>query len=247
MKYIYVANWKMNLSFNQSISFCTNNINALQQLSNNTAHIVICPSFDAIASITDIFKQSSIAIGAQNCSEHSSGAYTGEVSVQSLADIGITYCLVGHSERRMYYGDTTEKIMKKIDLLLRNNIVPIICIGETQEDFLNKKTFTTLTQQLEPIIQSLSTSNYQQVIIAYEPIWSIGTGIIPTIEQLTATFLWLAERIQLSLPNQNIQLLYGGSVSKNNSAALKKIPHITGFLIGGASTDFEQLKNIIIL
>ncbi len=237
----------MNLSFDQSISFCKNNQNALQQLSNNVAEIIICPSFIALAPIIDIFKSSNIAVGAQHCSEYISGSYTGEISALSLAEVGVTYCIVGHSERRMYYGETTETIIKKIDLLYTNNIVPIICIGETQEEFLHKKTFETLTQQLEPILNILSKSAQKRIVIAYEPVWSIGTGIIPKQEQLNTIFIWLSTFVHQQLPDCNAQFLYGGSVNQGNIAELKKAPPINGFLIGGASTDFEQFKKIITL
>lgn len=248
MKYLYVANWKMNLSFNQSISFCKNNYKDLQQLSNATTEIVICPTFVELTPIADLFKNSTIAIGAQDCSEHALGAYTGEVSALSLAEIGATYCIVGHSEQRMYHGETTESIIKKIYLLYASNIVPIICIGESHKDFLDKKTFTVLTEQLEPILTAIAqqTEKSNRLIIAYEPIWSIGTGIIPETEQLTQVFTWLAELTHQQLPNHTIQLLYGGSVNPSNIAELKKIPPINGFLIGGASTDLEQLTKIII-
>lgn len=249
MKYLYVANWKMNLSFNESINFCKTNNNALQQLSGDTAHIVICPSFISIAPIADMFKNSAIGIGAQNCSEHATGAYTGEVSALSLAQAGVTHCIVGHSERRIHYGENTESIIKKIYLLYASNIVPIICIGETHTDFLEEKTFTILEQQLEPILTAIAeqTEKRHHVIIAYEPVWAIGTGIIPESQQLHAIFTWIAERIQLHLPEHTTQLLYGGSVNQNNIAQLKKIPPINGFLIGGASTEFDQLQSLVLL
>ena len=246
MKYLYVANWKMNMSFDESINFCKNNSNALQQLSNNATEVVICPSFVALAPITVLLKNSTIAVGAQHCSEHKSGAYTGEVSALSLAQAGITYCIVGHSEQRMYHHETTEKIINKIKLLYANNITPIICIGETEKDFLNKQTFTILTQQLEPILNNLSGGRQRHIIIAYEPVWSIGTGIIPEQKQLHDVFTWLADLLHVQLPDYTAQLLYGGSVNQSNIAELKKIPPINGFLIGGASTQFDQFKNIII-
>jgi triosephosphate isomerase len=247
MKYLYIASWKMNLSFNQSIDFCTKNKDALQQLA-QTADIVLCPSFIALAPIANMFKNTSIAVGAQNCSEYATGAYTGEVSALSLAEAGVTYCIIGHSERRVYYNETTENLIKKIYLLYAANIIPIICIGESHHDFLDKKTFTVLTQQLEPILLAIAEQQHhnKHIIIAYEPVWAIGTGIIPEQQQLNTTFAWLAELIHQHLPDYTVQLLYGGSVNQDNIIELKTISHINGFLIGGASTDFEQLKNIII-
>lgn len=235
----------MNLSFNESISFCENNVESLQQLSQNTT-LIICPSFVALAPITAFLKSSAILVGAQNCSAYESGAYTGEVSTISLAQIGVTHCIVGHSEQRMYHHETTEHIIDKIKLLYKYNITPILCIGETKENFLNNQTFTTLTQQLQPILTAINHEKHP-IIIAYEPIWSIGTGIIPEQEQLTNTFSWLSNLIHLNLTHKQIPLLYGGSINHQNIAMLKQIPNIDGFLIGGASTDFEEFKKIITL
>jgi triosephosphate isomerase (TIM) len=248
MKYLYVANWKMNITFNQSINFCTTNHDALQQLAKD-AQIILCPSFDAITPITEMFKHTNIAISAQNCSEHALGAYTGEVSAISLAEIGVIYCIVGHSERRMQHNETTEQIIQKIYLLYAAHIIPIICVGETHQDFINNKTCNVLTEQLTPIISAITQQKEKskKIIIAYEPVWAIGTGIIPEQQQLTTIFTWLAEFIRTQLPDYDIQLLYGGSVNPNNVVELKKIPPINGFLIGGASTDFEQLKKTVIL
>ncbi len=217
MKYLYVANWKMNLSFNQSIAFCTQNKNSLQQLTAN-AHIILCPSYDAIASITNILKNTDIMIGAQNCSEHATGAYTGEVSAISLAEIGVTYCIVGHSERRTHYNETTEQIIKKIYLLYATNIIPIICVGETDQNFLSNKTYDVLTEQLYQVIEAIKqqTEKIKKVVFAYEPVWAIGTGIIPDQQQLNAIFTWLSDFIYTHLPDYDIQLLYGGSVNTNN-------------------------------
>jgi triosephosphate isomerase len=242
MKYLYIANWKMNTTFSKSINFCSQNHDTLKELSTN-ADIVLCPSFIALVPIIEIFKNSAIAIGAQNCSEYASGSYTGEVSAQSLKEIGVTYCIVGHSERRIHYGETSKSIANKIKLLYQNNIQPIICIGETKTEFNNKQTLTVLTQQLEPIIKSIHPNN--RIIIAYEPVWAIGTGIIPEAQQLQNIFAWLAELFQSKLPNNPIQLLYGGSINPTNSRELKKISHINGFLIGSASTDFESFMKII--
>jgi triosephosphate isomerase (TIM) len=246
MRYLYVANWKMNMNVSKSINFCSQNYNTLQQLSVD-ADIVLCPSFIALIPVIEALKNNPVAIGAQNCSEYSLGAYTGEVSALSLTEIGVKYCIVGHSERRVLYHETTEAIIKKIYLLYAANIVPIICIGETHENFLNKKTFEVLTEQLNPILTAIAEQqeHSKHLIIAYEPVWSIGTNIIPTQQQLAAVFAWITEQIKLHLPEHTLQLLYGGSVSKDTIKELKKTPLINGFLIGGASTDFEQFNDII--
>jgi len=244
MKYTYVANWKMNLTYNESISFCTNK-QQLKQLGSNAAQVILCPSFVALAPIVEMLKNSSVFIGAQNCSEYEKGAYTGEVSAQSLSEVGITHCIVGHSERRILYSETTETLVKKIDLLHRYNITPIICVGETKDHFTNKATFTVLTEQLKPIIKNVEQQKNKVLIIAYEPIWSIGTGIVPENTYLEEVFAWITKLLHSQLPEHAIQLLYGGSITATNIKQLKSIQNINGFLIGGASTDFKEFESII--
>jgi len=243
MKYTYIANWKMNLSYHESINYCIKNRDQLQALS-ELAHIVLCPSFVALAPIIEILKNSNISIGAQSCSEYLSGSYTGEISAQSLAEAGVTHCFVGHSERRIYFGETTDSIIKKINLLLDNNIQPIICIGETQEHFEQNATLTVLAEQLKPIMESIHKKNIS-LLIAYEPIWSIGSGIIPESNYLEEVFAWIKKIIEMHTAEHTIQLLYGGSVTEKNIAQLKTISHIDGFLVGRASTHFDQFSVII--
>ncbi len=244
MNYLYIANWKMNLSYSQSLDFCTNNIDQLNALV-YSAQVVLCPSFVALGPIAQVLKKSSITIGAQNCSEFESGSYTGEVSAASLAEIGVSYCIVGHSERRIYFGETTEKIIKKINLLYANAMMPIICIGENKEEFLQKKTIHALTEQLEPILKTFVHQQYKHIIIAYEPFWAIGTGIIPENTYLEEISIWLKNYVAEFAPDCTMQLLYGGSINEKNIHQLKTIKLIDGFLIGGASTNFETFCGII--
>ena len=244
MKYLYIANWKMNMPYRKGIDFCIQNKDRLFTLA-QSANIVICPSFVALAPIAEILKNTAISIGAQNCSAYKAGSYTGEISAQSLAEIGITYCIVGHSERRMYFEETTENIIKKVNLLLRSNIKPIICIGETQEQFESKATLMVLTEQLKPILENISPKN-KQIIIAYEPVWSIGTGIVPENTYLEEVFAWITKLLHNLTSDCAVQLLYGGSITEKNINQLKNVPNINGFLIGGASADFASLKNIMV-
>lgn len=243
MKYTYIANWKMNLSYAESIDYSIHNQHQLKALSQD-GNIILCPSFVALAPIIEIFKNSTVSIGAQTCSEYQSGSYTGEVSAQSLAEMGVTHCFVGHSERRIYFRETTDKIIKKTNLLLENNIQPIICIGETQEQFEQNATLTILTEQLRPIIESIQHTD-KPFMIAYEPIWSIGTGVVPESSYLEEVFEWLRKLTRSHRSHYSIQLLYGGSVTEKNISLLKKISHIDGFLIGNASTRIDEFARII--
>ena len=253
VNYLFVANWKMNIHFSKAINFVQDNIGALRSIDEgNENKLILCPSFVAISSIIALLSKTNVGIGAQNCSQHKHGAFTGEVSAQSLSELGCQYCIVGHSERRTYFGETNEMVAEKVARLYEHNIQPIICIGETKKKFENKQVYEVLTSQLTPILKVLKTirheqiKKYEQLIIAYEPIWSIGTGIIPESTYLEQVFIWLGEHIKKHLPDAKLQLLYGGSVNENNIVDLKQIIYINGFLIGGASTDFQKLKKIVL-
>ncbi len=256
----------------KAINFAKDNFEQFHALAENQeAKLILCPSFESLASIINILKSTRISIGAQNCSQHKEGAYTGEVSAQSLAEIGCQYCIVGHSERRQYFGETNEMVAEKVAQLHEYNIQPIICIGETKQEHEKKQVYDVLTKQLAPVLETVrflqqaspfakATEDRQDkgkigapklmfgvknIIIAYEPVWSIGTGIIPDHTYLEQVFIWLGEQIKKYLPNTHIQLLYGGSVNEQNISNLKQILYINGFLIGGASTDFQKLKKIV--
>ena len=272
MNYLFVANWKMNMHFSKAINFVKDNIAALRSIGEgNENKLILCPSLIALSSMITPLSKINVSIGAQNCSQHKQGAFTGEVSAQSLAELGCQYCIIGHSERRTYFGETNEMVAEKVARLYEHNIQPIICIGETKKEFENKQVYEVLTSQLAPILKVLKTiynlrqasvfadeqgereklqiqdKEYEQLIIAYEPVWSIGTGIIPEYTYLEQVFIWLGEHIKKHLTDTKLQLLYGGSVNEDNIADLKQILYINGFLIGGASTDFQKLKKIVLL
>lgn len=243
---LFVANWKMNMPFYAACLFVQKNKNELEQLASETeTTIVLCPSFVAINALAQKTQGTSILIGAQNCSKHSKGAYTGEVDAHSLQQIGCSHCIIGHSERRNIFGETSEIIAQKASLLYEQNITPIVCIGETKKQYEKKQTFAVLEEQLAPVWQSIG--NPQKVVIAYEPVWAIGTGIIPKIAYLKTIFDWLSNQCAQRLPKTDISLLYGGSVEQNNIKSLDQVPGVNGFLIGGASLDFQKFQNIVLL
>lgn len=246
MKHLFVANWKMRMSTKDSIKYYHDNKAAMEKLSNNHT-IVICPAFTALSPIATHLPKKTCALGAQDCSAYNTGSYTGQIAAQHLAEIGCTYCIVGHSERRIYCNETNEMIAEKTKRLRENNITPIICIGENSAECIVETTYKTLEKQLAPIFTTLSTGEKTDtpIIIAYEPVWAIGSGIIPTRDYLTALFSWLHQLTKKQLPNCTIAFIYGGSVDENTIKQLCNIPHINGFLIGGASTNFEQFKSII--
>jgi len=248
--FIIIGNWKMQLAFNEEIEFCTENIAVLRSLSKKSPQLtmVICPSFPALAPITHIVKNTNVYVGAQDCSPFRSGAYTGQVCAESLSQIGCHFCIIGHSERRHYNHETDKEIADKAQRLLEQELQPIICIGETQKEYEAKETFSILERQLEPVLKRIADFELSElpIYIAYEPVWSIGTGIIPSSKYLNEVFAWLEKYTSKILGKTRITgLIYGGSVSEKAAPILKKVPAISGLLVGRASLDFQKFNNIV--
>jgi len=246
---LIVANWKMQFSFLEATEFASEyHENFIALSKKESAIITLCPSFPALYPLSRYFKGSDITLGAQDCSQFRSGAYTGQVCATSLAQIGCHYCIIGHSERRSYNQETTDEIAEKAQRLLEQEVQPIICIGETKKEYEAKETFCVLEQQLEPVLAKISKfgDSQEPIYIAYEPVWSIGTGKVPSIDYLTQVFEWLTSQTQKSLGKERIVgLLYGGSVSAETAADFSTITPLSGLLVGGASLDFQKFNNIV--
>lgn len=231
---LYIANWKASLSFNQQCSVLKEYVSGIP--SDSALNVVVCPSFEALTAAHALLANSSVMLGAQSCSPHSLGAYTGTVTAQSLHEIGCTYCIVGHSERRTLFGETNTVISKQIERLLQHQITPIVCIGETAEQRDLHRTFSMLKEQLD-----MCKSQGDRIIVAYEPVWAIGSGKAATLDHVHTIFNWIEQHYTVQ------RLLYGGSVHPENAHLFKKISNIGGFLIGSASLSFKQFKNIVSL
>ncbi len=242
---IFVANWKMQLSFDQSCSFIQYNLESLEQLALNKT-IVLCPSFPALHTIAMLCEQSPIAIGAQTVSRHPFGPYTGEVSAQSLSEAGCTYCIIGHSDLRQYNHESNINIEHKLKELIKNNIIPIICIGEPQEHYEQQKTYQILEEQLFGNLEIIKQheENMSLFIIAYEPVWAIGSNNTPPTNILADIFKWIDQECSKRTKVHHL-LIYGGSVNQNNAKELLAIEHVNGLLIGRASTEIESFRAII--
>ena len=243
-KFLFAANWKMYQSFDQALQFVKTNKDALIQLGQSN-QIAICPSFIALYPLIQELKHS-IQIGAQDCSAFESGPYTGQIPATSLKEIGCTYCIIGHSERREYNHETNQEIADKAKQLLQHELQPIICIGESIQQYENKETKAVLTAQLKPIFNVLEQSNFKKTIyIAYEPVWAIGSGRTPEKGYLEDIAGWLGEQCKTQAPQLSMAIMYGGSVGPENAKSLREITGIDGFLIGSASLDFQKLKKIV--
>lgn len=239
----------MQFSFNEAVQFCETHIDDLIALDASSAHqFVLCPSFESLYPVYKVIQGTSIGLGAQTCSSHAKGAFTGEVEASSLAELGCSYCIVGHSERRIHFHESNEDVAAKAVQLVNVGLKPIICIGENREQYERKKTLPVIFEQLKPVIAKLNALDHlpSSLCIAYEPVWSIGTGQVPPISHLDETFRALAEQCSLDLPDTvSCTLLYGGSVNETTIQLLAALDWINGFLIGGASLDFQKFKNMV--
>ena len=200
-----------------------------------TETLILCPTFLNIS----IVSNSNIKLGSQNVSVSDNGAYTGEISASQLKSYQVEYAIVGHSERREYQRETNEEINKKIKQLFKNDITPILCIGETLEERKQNKVNEVLEEELTIATRDLTEEEKKRLIIAYEPIWSIGTGVIPTNEQIEEVFQEIKKLVPASY------ILYGGSANEENIDQLKQIPSINGYLLGGLSLKVDKLKVFI--
>lgn len=241
----YVANWKMELTYEEAIDWIIKHGDELAEITEDTDDtIVICPSYTSLYPIANHIMDSTLSLGAQNCADQERGPYTGEESVLTLKDLGCNYCIVGHSERRMYFGETDQMISNKVQLLLKNEIQPILCIGETIEENLAGKTKEILKHQIDSVFANIKETEFELMAIAYEPVWAIGTKI-PKISELEDTLDWIREYTTAIRPQLFVDIFYGGSINDKNISELKSM-WVDGFLIGKSSTNFDMFKNIIL-
>lgn len=206
----------------------------------------IACSYEHLYLVGQYLKKSSWMIGAQDCSQYVQGAYTGQVSAQSLAELKVSFCIVGHTEVRQFLQQTNDQIARKFRLLIAANISPVLCIGETLAEKNAGMCLQVLYDQLEPIIPFLQSYHGPvSIFISYEPVYAIGTGFVPAINDLQDIFTFLNTIIDQLSAKPFITMLYGGSVSSLTVKPLRSIPEISGFLIGKASIDFQELKKIV--
>ena len=239
MRKIYIAgNWKMNKSCAETVLFLNSLIDFNNSYESEKIEQIICPPFIYLEKAKEITANSVIKIGAQNCSEQDNGAYTGEVSANMLKDIKVEYCIIGHSERREYYGENDKLIQSKYLKLKEHGIVSIICIGETLDERESGNTFEVIKLQLEGIFDGIDTVESDTFVLAYEPVWAIGTGVTATNEDIKQVHNAIKSKI-------NKPLLYGGSVKVENVKEICEIENVDGALIGTASWKIEDFIKIL--
>ena len=244
-KNIVAGNWKMNKNLQEGVALAAE---LKEKVNNPNCDVIIGTPFIHLATVAELVKGSPIAVAAENCADHASGAYTGEVSAEMVASTGATYCIIGHSERRTYYGETYEILREKVQLALANNLRPIFCIGEVKEEREANRQNEVVKAQLEGSVFNLSAEDFGKLVIAYEPVWAIGTGLTATPEQAQEIHAYIRSLIAEKYGNEvadNTSILYGGSCNAKNAAGLFANPDIDGGLIGGASLKADDFCAII--
>ncbi len=209
--------------------------------------VVVCPPFTALLIAKHALEETSMKYGAQNCYIGESGAFTGEISAAMLAELGCTYVILGHSERRTIFGETDELVSRKIRAALDANLIPIVCIGESEEQREKGETESVLSLQLDQSLSGMKTPDAQKLVMAYEPVWAIGTGKTATPEQARSAHAFIRSELNKKFGSiaSDIRILYGGSVKPDNARTLFAEPDIDGGLIGGASLDASAFIAIV--
>ncbi len=244
--FVYIANWKAYFTFNQAKNWISTHKQQLQTLGQNHS-IIICPSFDALTMAAHELKETPLTIAAQDCSAHHPGAYTGQVLAASLAQIGCAYTIIGHSETKNECPENNDAIATKALLLLMNSITPIICIGETEQDYEQQRGIAVLEDQLiSPLTAIAKNQLGNRIIIGYEPLWAIGNNQIPPQEYLITCLETIKRLCASYAPHYSSLVLYGGSVDETNIRFFKDLSILDGVLIGHASTDFQKFEKIVL-
>ncbi len=244
-KKIVAGNWKMNTTLSEGVKLAMD-VETLASQVNNSAIVIVCTPATHLTEVKKIIKK--VELGAQNCAAEISGAFTGEISAAMIASAGAKYVIIGHSERRSYYHETDAILAKKVKLALANNLTPIFCIGEVLAERETNKHFEVVKSQLENGIFDLAEADFSKLVIAYEPVWAIGTGKTATSAQAQEIHKYIRETVASKFGKtvaEKISILYGGSCNDKNAAELFANPDVDGGLIGGAALKPESFIAIV--
>ncbi len=245
-KPIIAGNWKMNKTINEAIEL----VNSLKRelVDIQGVDIIVCPVYTALSEISDLLIDSNISLGAQNVYWETSGAFTGEISPLMLKDAGCKFVIVGHSERRKYFAETDQTVNKRIKAAQAAGLIPIFCVGETLKEREANKTIDLITRQLKGGLEGLVSDDILKLIIAYEPVWAIGTGKTATPKQAQEVHKFIRDWLKDCYSQEvadSLRILYGGSVKPDNTRELIKENDIDGALVGGASLDSSSFVEIV--
>jgi triosephosphate isomerase len=242
-----IANWKMNLSLNESVQLAKKiNIKLMKEIWQR--QVIICPDFLSLFPVSSALEKSKLKLGAQDVFWQEQGSYTGEVSIKNLNQLNVSTIILGHSERRTIMNETSKMVNRKLKLTLKYNFNPVVCVGENEEIRNKGKEKSFLKKQLKETLGGLKLEKAQEIIIAYEPIWAIGTGKNMSAKEIKEMLSFIKEEIinlyNKSLVNKNFVFIYGGSVNTNNIKEISKYSQIQGVLVGGASLKLSSFIKI---
>ena len=248
-KKIIAGNWKMNKTFEEGMGLVTEITGMVKDEYQGSAQVVIIPPFVHINAVSRMVAESaSLFSGAQNCSNHESGAYTGEVSAAMIKSCGAQFVIVGHSERRQYFNEHNDWLARKVDVVIKNGLTAIYCCGETLDEREANKHFDVLKSQISEGLFHLSVEQFAQVVIAYEPVWAIGTGKTASTAQAQEVHAFIRNLVKEQFgaaTAENLTIQYGGSVKADNAAELFAAPDIDGALVGGAALQSRSFVDIV--
>ncbi|MDR2979439.1 MAG: triose-phosphate isomerase [Bacteroidales bacterium] len=244
---VVIGNWKMNKSFDEAEDLISDIEDALDGLNINTL-VVLSPPYLYLELTTDHAAEANFECAAQNCSQFKNGAYTGEISANMLADLDVEFCIIGHSERRKYFGETNAILAEKVNRLTEVDMIPVYCCGEVVEERKAGTHFEVVEKQIKEGLFHLSPEAFERVIIAYEPVWAIGTGLTATPQQAEEMHLFIRSLVEKKYGTEiayNLHIIYGGSCNPSNALELFSQPNVDGGLIGGASLKAEDFVEIV--
>jgi len=248
-KNIVAGNWKMNMDYEQGVSLFSEIVNMVKDEVRGNQEVVVCSPFIHLPALAKLSAPvANVAIGAQNIHQAESGAFTGEISASQVKSTGASYVILGHSERRAYFGETDELLAEKVDAALKHDLKPIFCIGETKEERESGSFFDIINTQLSKGLFHLSPEQFKSVVLAYEPVWAIGTGLTASPEQAQEVHAFIRKTVAEKYGDaiaDDTTILYGGSANPSNAQSLFSQPDIDGGLIGGASLKSRDFLQII--
>jgi len=239
---LIAGNWKMNLMTEEAAAFASELSKRYQEAQEKTCDVLLCPSFISIPTVRDKLSEN-LYLGAQDCHSASAGAYTGDISCDMLRDVGCQYVILGHSERRSAYGEGNSLIKEKALAAISAGLNVIICVGETSEERNSEETLARISEQINGSVPERLSS--QELTIAYEPVWAIGTGLTPTFDEIAEAHLTIRTCLARSVENPSeVRILYGGSMNPQNAKDILSIENVNGGLIGGASLKVDDFWSI---
>jgi len=244
---IVAGNWKMNKTVGEALTL-VRELRGMVSMVRDKVEVVVAPPFTALPAVAKAIEDSNIGLAAQNCFWEASGAYTGEISAPMLAEVGCTYVIIGHSERRQHFGETDETVNRRVQAAVSSQLLPIICIGETLSEREGGQTLEVVTRQLTGALAGFDGAQTARFVIAYEPVWAIGTGRNATSNQAQEVHAHIREQLTGLFGreiSEQVRIQYGGSVKPDNAAELMSKPDVDGALVGGASLKASDIAAIV--